>query len=595
MAEEKSISFEGQSSSQPSTSSILGRTSVMKVRFEVEKFDGTGHFGMWQGEVLDALFQQGLDIAIEEEKPEGADETEWKNINRLACGTIRSCLSREQKYAFMKETSASKLWKALENKFMKKSGQNRLYLKKKLFRFDYLPGTTINDHITAFNQLVADLLNLDETFKDEDLALMLLASLPDEYDHLITSLLIGKDKVSFDEVCTALYSHEIRKKDKKESRNEAAEALAVRGRSQKQQKGRRGRSRSKGKLGKDECAFCHEKGHWKKDCPKLQKKGKAVSSDACVAESSDDSDFALVGSSTASHPDDWILDSACTFHMTPNRGWFSTLEELNGGDVFMGNDSLCKILGIGTIRLRNQDGSTRVLTDVRYVPDMKKNLISLGVLESKGFIVTMQNGILKVTSGALVAMKGVRKNSLYYYLGSTVIGTAAAAVSEEEKDSEITKLWHMRLGHAGEKALQILVKQGLLKGARTGKLDFCEHCVLGKQKRVSFGTALHNTKGILDYVHTDVWGPTRTPSMSGKHYYVTFVDDFSRRVWVYLMKKKDEVLGIFLKWKKMIETQTGRKIKRLRSDNGTEYTNDPFMRVCEDEGIVRHFTVRKTP
>ncbi|KAL5865755.1 hypothetical protein ACOSQ3_003269 [Xanthoceras sorbifolium] len=595
MAEEKSISFEGQSSSQPSTSSILGRTSVMKVRFEVEKFDGTGHFGMWQGEVLDALFQQGLDIAIEEEKPEGADETEWKNINRLACGTIRSCLSREQKYAFMKETSASKLWKALENKFMKKSGQNRLYLKKKLFRFDYLPGTTINDHITAFNQLVADLLNLDETFKDEDLALMLLASLPDEYDHLITSLLIGKDKVSFDEVCTALYSHEIRKKDKKESRNEAAEALAVRGRSQKQQKGRRGRSRSKGKLGKDECAFCHEKGHWKKDCPKLQKKGKVVSSDACVAESSDDSDFALVGSSTASHPDDWILDSACTFHMTPNRGWFSTLEELNGGDVFMGNDSLCKILGIGTIRLRNQDGSTRVLTDVRYVPDMKKNLISLGVLESKGFIVTMQNGILKVTSGALVAMKGVRKNSLYYYLGSTVIGTAAAAVSEEEKDSEITKLWHMRLGHAGEKALQILVKQGLLKGARTGKLDFCEHCVLGKQKRVSFGTALHNTKGILDYVHTDVWGPTRTPSMSGKHYYVTFVDDFSRRVWVYLMKKKDEVLGIFLKWKKMIETQTGRKIKRLRSDNGTEYTNDPFMRVCEDEGIVRHFTVRKTP
>lgn len=162
MAETKPTSNKGQSS----TSSILGRTAVMNAKFEVEKFDGSGHFGMWQGEVLDALFQQGLDIAIEEEKPDGADEAEWKNINRLACGTIRSCLSREQKYAFMKETSASKLWKALENKFMKKSGQNRLYLKKKLFRFDYLPGTTINDHITAFNGLVADLLNLDETFKD---------------------------------------------------------------------------------------------------------------------------------------------------------------------------------------------------------------------------------------------------------------------------------------------------------------------------------------------------------------------------------------------------------------------------------------------
>lgn len=61
------------------------------------------------------------------------------------------------------------------------------------------------------------------------------------------------------------------------------------------------------------------------------------------------------------------------------------------------------------------------------------------------------------------------------------------------------------------------------------------------------------------------------------------------------MKNKDEVLKIFLDWKKMIETQTGRKIKRLRSDNGGEYTLDPFMEVCRKEGIVRHFTVRGTP
>ena len=153
-------------------------------RFSVELFDGTGHFGMWQGEVLDALFQQGLDIAIEDKKPDDVDEKEWKTINRLACGTIRSCLSREQKYAFKNETSAYKLWKALEDKFLKKNSQNWLHMKKRLFRFDYRPSTSMNDHITAFNQLVADLLNLDETFKDEDLALMLLSSLPDDFEYL---------------------------------------------------------------------------------------------------------------------------------------------------------------------------------------------------------------------------------------------------------------------------------------------------------------------------------------------------------------------------------------------------------------------------
>ena len=150
------------------SSSILARSTVTNARFAVEIFDGTGHFGIWQSEVLDALFQQGLDIAIEEEKPDNVDEKEWKTINRLACGTIRSCLSREQKYAFSKETSANKLWKALEENFLKKSSQNKLYMKKRLFRFTYVPGTTMNDHITSFNQLVADLVNLDVTFTDED-------------------------------------------------------------------------------------------------------------------------------------------------------------------------------------------------------------------------------------------------------------------------------------------------------------------------------------------------------------------------------------------------------------------------------------------
>ena len=76
---------------------------------------------------------------------------------------------------------------------------------------------------------------------------------------------------------------------------------------------------------------------------------------------------------------------------------------------------------------------------------------------------------------------------------------------------------------------------------------------------------------------------------------MSFIDDFSRRVWIYTMKHKDEVLDIFLTWKKMIETQTGRRIKKLRSDNGGEYTSDPFFEVCQNAGIVRHFTVPGTP
>ena len=308
----------------------------------------------------------------------------------------------------------------------------------------------------------------------------------------------------------------------------------------------------------------------------------------------DKSYFSLACVSSVTSTDEWLCDSSCSFHMCFKKECFFNFTELDGGVVYLADNQPCKIAGIGSISLKNHDGSTRVLIDVRYIPKLEKNLISLGILESKGFTIILQKGIRKVVSGALVVMKGIRRNNLYLYQGSTAVGTAAA-ISKADKVAEMSRLWHMRLGHAGEKSLQTLAMQGLLKGAKTCKLDFCGQCVLGKQKRVKFGTAIPNTEGILDYIHTDVWGPTKTASLGGKHYFVTFVDDFSRRVWVYTLKSKDEVFETFLVWKKMVENQTGRKIKVLRSDNGTEYRNDQFSYLCKKEGISRHFTVRDTP
>ena len=79
---------------------------------------------------------------------------------------------------------------------------------------------------------------------------------------------------------------------------------------------------------------------------------------------------------------------------------------------------------VDSIRLRNHDGLRRTLTDVRYVPDLKKNLISVGALESKGFKVIADNGVMRICSGAQVVMKAIRRNNnMYHYQGSTVIGT----------------------------------------------------------------------------------------------------------------------------------------------------------------------------
>ncbi|KAI9200349.1 hypothetical protein LWI28_006437 [Acer negundo] len=89
----------------------------------------------------------------------------------------------------------------------------------------------------------------------------------------------------------------------------------------------------------------------------------------------------------------------------------------------------------------------------------------------------MEGGVLKVVRGAFLAMKGTRQRNLYFLDGYTVTGRAAVSSSSDDEASDTSRLWHMRLGHVGEKALQGLVKQGLLKGAKTEALMYASHIV----------------------------------------------------------------------------------------------------------------------
>lgn len=161
----------------------------------------------------------------------------------------------------MHETSAKVLWKKLEDRYMLKSAENRFHLKRRLFRFHFRQGISMIEHITDFNKILADLANLDVRISDEDKALSLLNSLPDEYEHLITTLLHGKNDVEFDDVCNALVNTECRKKEKQlQNANVSGEALVVRGRTDERKPSeKRGqfRSKSRGQFpAKDECAFC---------------------------------------------------------------------------------------------------------------------------------------------------------------------------------------------------------------------------------------------------------------------------------------------------------------------------------------------------
>ncbi|XP_075085274.1 uncharacterized protein LOC107809328 [Nicotiana tabacum] len=105
-----------------------------------------------------------------------------------------------------------------------------------------------------------------------------------------------------------------------------------------------------------------------------------------------------------------------------------------GGVVQLGNNVTCNVIGKDTIRFRMHDDLVRTLADVRYIPELKKNLISLGTLESLGCKFTSEGGVLKVFQDALVIMKTHRSGSLYTLLGSIVIGLTAVLVLDNLSD-----------------------------------------------------------------------------------------------------------------------------------------------------------------
>nr|GEX19726.1 retrovirus-related Pol polyprotein from transposon TNT 1-94 [Tanacetum cinerariifolium] len=206
--------------------------------------------------------------------------------------------------------------------------------------------------------------------------------------------------------------------------------------------------------------------------------------------------------------------------------------------VLLGDNRECKIRGIGKVKVQLKDGSNFVLHNVRYIPELKRNMISLGTLEKEGYIVKLQSGKIKVINGSRVVLSGTRRDNYVYSLdGHAVAGELNASV--EEKYS-LAQVWHKRLGHISEAGLQVLEKQGL------------------------FG------KKSLDF-----WGPSQVESLGGKRF-------------------KHEAFEKFKEWKQLVENQIRRTVKKLETNNGLEFCNREFKKLCIESGIARHLTIAET-
>ncbi|RVW85369.1 Retrovirus-related Pol polyprotein from transposon TNT 1-94 [Vitis vinifera] len=528
----------------------------------IEKFDGTD-FAYWRMQIEDYLYGRKLHLPLLGTKPESMKAEEWALLDRQVLGVIRLTLSRSVAHNVVKEKTTADLMKALSGMYEKPSANNKVHLMKKLFNLKMAENASVAQHLNEFNTITNQLSSVEIDFDDEIRALIVLASLPNSWEamRMAVSNSTGKEKLKYNDIRDLILAEEIRRRDAGEtSGSGSALNLETRGRgnNRNSNQGRSNsrnsnRNRSKSRSGQQvQCWNCGKTGHFKRQCKSPKKKNEDDSANA-VTEEVQDALLLAVDSPL----DDWVLDSGASFHTTPHREIIQNYVAGDFGKVYLADGSALDVVGLGDVRISLPNGSVWLLEKVRHIPDLRRNLISVGQLDDEGHAILF-------------------------------VGVADASTD--------TSLWHRRLGHMSEKGMKMLLSKGKLPELKSIDFDMCESCILGKQKKVSFLKTGRTPKAEkLELVHTDLWGPSPVASLGGSRYYITFIDDSSRKVWVYFLKNKSDVFVTFKKWKAMVETETGLKVKCLRSDNGGEYIDGGFSEYCAAQGIRMEKTIPGTP
>ncbi|KAE8674817.1 putative disease resistance protein [Hibiscus syriacus] len=339
------------------------------------------------------------------------------------------------------------------------------------------------------------------------------------------------------------------------------------------------------------CYNCWKMGHMEKDCWTKKKPvesntatcSKVNSEDGWDAEAffaTEEEELALTVTTPEriDYKNDWIVDSDCSNHMTGDKQKLKNMSEYNGGRVVVTTDnSRLPITHISKTIVTPRYNTNHVqLQDVYHVPGMKKNLLYVAQLTSSGHYVLFGPQDVKVYHDVKISetptMEGRRLESIY-------VMSAESVYVDRTRKNETLDLWHMRLGHVSYSKLSVMVKKSMLKGLP--QLDVridtvCAGCQYGKAHQLPYDESKFKAKEPLELVHSDVFGPIKQQSISGMRYMVTFIDDFSRYVWVFFMKEKSDTFSKFKEFRDSAEGEVGKKICCLRTDNGGEYRSNEF-------------------
>uniref|UniRef100_A0A251T6N3 Putative zinc finger, CCHC-type n=1 Tax=Helianthus annuus TaxID=4232 RepID=A0A251T6N3_HELAN len=504
--------------------------------------------------------------------------------------------------------SSKEAWNILHKSYKGENRVKTVRLQTLRCEFDALKmndGKSVEDYFNRITLIVNQLRMNEEKISEQRIVEKILRSMTRNFESVVITIEETKnlEDVSTEELMGILQSHELRMKRYEDPPIEHAFQVQNANQDRFRQNRNGGIGRGRGRirdryLSSIRCYNCQKLGHTAKFCKQKVENGTdnmlIHQDDEPEEKETDDSMFMILNMEETDNNDHWYLDSGCSNHMTGNRNLFTSLDESIRKEVRTGDVKKLEVLGSGEIKIAIQGQNKRV-KDVFYVKGLRHNLLSVGQLIKRGYTITFQENkciIKDVRNGTLGEIK--MTNNKMFPLHPEKDLTLALTMTTKETSI----LWHKRYGHVNLDTLADMGNKDIVYGLPKISRDtsICEGCVSGKQARKVFPnkTKWQATKP-LQLIHSDICGPMRTESIGGCRYFITFIDDYSRKTWVYFLKLKSEALSYFKLFKALSENQSDHTIKTLRTDRGGEYCGKSFQEYLNANGIHHQLTNSYSP
>ncbi|CAI7884929.1 unnamed protein product [Closterium sp. NIES-53] len=515
-------------------------------------------------------------------------------------------------------------WKRLEGEHVSKSLHSKLQARLDFFTVRMKDGESMRAYVNCVEELGERLVELGASVEDNDWIMTLLAGLGEAWSTVITVLDGTQDTWKKEQVVARLINEEARRaklhgdaigaahfsRDAKakgsghfKRRNDGNNRGSSNGSAAASSSSRGGSANAnRARAREGACRFCKKTGHWWRDCPVKPANWRPSSSDdnrrAHVATcDNNDREFVFVASgTTVGGVDAWVLDTGATQHMTASATLLNNVTTVAPVKrVMFGNRDTLDVTGQGDLRLM-VDGGPLTIKNVLVVPGLGANLLSVSQFTRKGMRVNIEGTTMALSTADGVHIGTARQAGGLFMLDALPsVATAQAATL-----TTTLSTWHNRYGHLNHAAIQAMATKGVVDGLEflrsSGDDEKCVGCLEGKMARKPFPPSTKpNATEPLKLIHTDLCGPITPASKGGARYVLTLLDDATRMCWIRLLKSKDATSTAIKKWVADVETESGFKVKRFRSDGGGEYTAQELGDWLEGRGIAHEFSTPYTP